>query len=196
MVCNVFLSFTTEDKASANLFRSQAKAREPSLVFRDYSIKEAFEYTWKKNAARLIGTCSATVCLISKTTHRSEAVNWEVRRSAELGKRVMGVTIEPIVPIVPSALAELNVELLRWDVDTEKIIGVLNDIEVGYSRTRTIRTSRIHHTTERSRSFGTVLAIQAHSGDLGSSRLSSAASQYLLPFYQFPHSGRDRPPCT
>lgn len=155
MACNVFLSFTTEDEMFANLFRNQAEARQPSLVFRDYSIKEAFEYTWKKNAERLIGACSATICLIGKTTHRSEAVDWEVRRSAELGKHVMGVTIESIVPIVPAALAELNVELLRWETDIERIIGELNAIETGYSRTRAIRTSRIHH-AERRRSFGTV----------------------------------------
>ena len=155
MVCNVFLSFTTEDGAYANLFRNQAAARQPSLVFRDYSIKEAFEYTWKKNAEQLIGACSATICLISKTTHRSEAVDWEVRRSAELGKHVMGVTVESIVPIVPVALAELNVELLRWETDVEKIIGELNAIETEYSRTRAIRTSRIHN-AERRRSFGIV----------------------------------------
>ena len=155
MACNVFLSFTTEDEVFANLFRGQIETRQPSLVFRDYSIKEAFEYTWRKNAERLIGACSATICLISKTTHRSEAVDWEVRRSAELGKRVMGVTIEPIVPIIPAALAELNVELLRWERDIEKIIGELSGIETGYSRTGAIRTSRIHN-AERGRSFGTV----------------------------------------
>ena len=156
MVCNVFLSFTTEDEAFAKLMRSQAMAMESSLVFRDYSIKETFEYTWRKNVEQLIEACSATICLISKTTHRSEAVNWEVKRSAELGKHVLGVTFEPIVPIVPPALAELNVELLRWDTDIEKLTGELNDIEIGCSRTRTIRTPRIRGTTERSRSFGTV----------------------------------------
>ena len=155
MACNVFLSFTTEDEAFANLFRGQVEASQPSLVFRDYSIKEAFEHSWRKNAERLIGACSATVCLIGKTTHRSEAVDWEVRRSAELGKHVMGVTIEPIVPTVPVAFMELNVELLRWEIDIEKIIGELNAIETRYSRTRIIQTPRIHN-GERGRSFGTV----------------------------------------
>ena len=148
MVGNIFLSFATEDEAIADLFRIQAMAVDPSLVFHDYSIKETFECAWRKNAEQLIAACSTTVCLIGKATHRSEAVNWEVRRSAELGKRVVGVTIEPIVPIVPPALAELNVELLRWDTDIAKVTGELSDIENGYHRTRTVQTSRIRCTTE------------------------------------------------
>ena len=156
MTLNVFLSFTTEDEGSAKVFRSEAEAREPSFAFHDFSIKQTFEHTWKKEAEQIIGACSATICLIGKATHRSEAVNWEVRRSAELGKRVLGVTIQPAVPKVPAAVAELTVELLRWDADIDKILGELNDIEIGLSRTGTVRPSRIHHTSKRNRSFGTV----------------------------------------
>ena len=156
MTFNVFLSFTTQDEAFAKVFRSEAKAREPSLVFHDYSIKETFEHTWKKEAELLIGVCSATICLVGKATHRSEAVNWEVRRSAEMGKRVLGVAIQHTVPKIPAALAELTVDLLRWDLDIDKILGELNDIEIGFSRTGTVRPSRIHHTGKRNRSFGTV----------------------------------------
>ncbi len=61
---NVFLSFSTEDKGLADLFRDQARDRQPALVFRDYSIKETFEHAWKTNAGRLIRACSVTICLI------------------------------------------------------------------------------------------------------------------------------------
>lgn len=131
MVRNVFLSFTTEDELSANLFRDQAKARQPSLVLRDYSVKDVFERTWRQNAERLIGACEATICLVSKKTHRSEAVNWEIRKSVEMGKRVMGVVVEPMVSKVPTALVELDVELLQWDV--EKILGELHDMRLRHS---------------------------------------------------------------
>lgn len=116
---NVFLSFTTEDKEVADLFRSQMENRQPGIAFRDYSIKGAFEQAWKTNAERLIRACSATVCLIGKTTHRSRAVDWEVRRSVELGKRLMAVFIQSTEAIVvPSALVELKVKPLSWNIKT------------------------------------------------------------------------------
>ena len=121
---NVFLSFTMEDRELADLFRNQMENRQPGLGVRDYSIKEAFEHAWKTKAERLIRACSATICLIGKTTHRSRAVDWEVRKSEELSKHIMAVSIEPTGPIVPSALAELKVKPLSWNM--ERIADELN----------------------------------------------------------------------
>lgn len=135
---NVFLSFTTEDKELADLFRSQMENRQPGLGFRDYSIKEAFEQTWKTNAERLIRACSATICLIGKTTHRSRAVDWEVRKSEELSKHIMAVSIEPTGPIVPPALAALKVKPLSWNM--ERIADELN--RVGTERDQFYRIER------------------------------------------------------
>ena len=137
MARNVFLSFTMEDKDLVNLFRGQAESRPSALVFRDYPIKEVFEYEWKTNAERLIRSCSVTVCLIGKTTHQSKAVDWEIRRSAELGKFVMAVAIESPTPLLPPALTELNVRPLPWDVD--KIVGELDGIKTDHGRTGALR---------------------------------------------------------
>ena len=105
---NVFLSFSTEDKGLADLFRDQARDRQSDLVFRDYSIKKTFEHAWKTNAERLIRACSVTICLIGGTTHRSKAVDWEIRKSVELGKYIMAVFLEPTVPRVPPVLVALR----------------------------------------------------------------------------------------
>lgn len=145
---NVFLSFTTEDKEVADLFRSQMETRQPGVAFRNYSIKEAFEQTWKTNAERLIRACSATICLIGKTTHRSRAVDWEVRKSAELDRRVMAVSIQPTETIVvPSALVELKVKPLSWDM--ERIAGELNGIGTEHSRTGAFRRACIDNDLRR-----------------------------------------------
>lgn len=130
---NVFLSFTTEDKEVADLFRSQMENRQPDVAFRDYSIKEAFEQAWKTNVERLIRACSATVCLIGKTTHRSRAVDWEVRKSVELNKCVMAVSIEPVRPLAPLALTELTLRPLSWDI--ERIAGELSGVGTEHGRT-------------------------------------------------------------
>ncbi len=53
MIRHVFLSFSMGDESLVNVFRGQAANRQSVLVFHDYSIKEAFESTWKMNAERL-----------------------------------------------------------------------------------------------------------------------------------------------
>lgn len=137
---DVFLSFSTEDKGLVDLFRSQARDRQAALVFRDYSIKETFEHAWKTNAERLIRACSVTLCLIGGTTHRSKAVDWEIRKSVELDKYIMAVSLEPTVPRVPPALAALNVAPLPWDI--ERIVGELNGIGTECGRTRAFRRAQ------------------------------------------------------
>ena len=126
MAYNVFLSFAMEDKDLVELFRGQAKNRRLDLQFRDYSIKEPFESAWKTNCTEVIRKCSATICLIGRETYKSDAVDWEIRKSAELGKGIMAVYLrESSVPI-PNALRELNVQPIPWDM--EKIMSQLRKI--------------------------------------------------------------------
>ena len=139
MIRHVFLSFSMGDEGLVNVFRSQAASRQSALVFHDYSIKEVFESTWKTNVERLIRACSVTLCLIGKTTYQSKAIDWEIRKSAELGKTVMAVSIEPTMPKVPPTLTDLNVQPLPWDM--ERIIGELNGSGTEHGRTRAFTPS-------------------------------------------------------
>ena len=108
------------------------------------------------NAERLIRACSVTICLIGKKTYRSKAVDWELRKSAELGKTVMAIAIEPTAPRVPPVLTELNVQPLPWDM--ERIIGELNGIGTEYGRTSIFLDCRAPlsypHALERRRHHG------------------------------------------
>ena len=150
---NVFLSFTMEDMDLVNLFRGQAEGKHSSLVFHDYPVKEAFEYAWKTNVERLIRSCSVMICLIGETTHQSKAVDWEVRKSAELGKQILAVAIESPTPTVPLSLARLNVSPLPWDID--RIVGELDGIRTDHSGTRAFRR-RSTSIAERHRRLNTV----------------------------------------
>ena len=150
---NVFLSFTMEDRDLVKLFRGQAESKHSSLVFHDYPVKEVFEYAWKANVERLIRSCSVMICLIGETTHQSKAVDWEVRKSAELGKQILAVAIESPTPTVPPSLAELNVGSLPWDMD--RIVGELDGIGTDRSGTRALRRTPLR-IAERHRSSGTV----------------------------------------
>ena len=115
-VPKVFLSFSMEHKPLVELFRDQATEGGSGLVFRDYSIKEPLEGAWKVQAERLIRKSSATICLVGESTWRSEPVNWEVRKSAELGKRILAIYLQSNAVRIPPALLEVGVTPMPWDV--------------------------------------------------------------------------------
>lgn len=95
MAIRAFLSFVEEDLNVVNLFRGQARNEALDLEFSDYSIKEPFD----SNNADYIGRgvlqqlryASMTICLIGPTTHTSKWVVWELNKSIELGKPLLGV---------------------------------------------------------------------------------------------------------
>ena len=114
----VFLSFSMKHKPLVELFRHQATDGQCGLVFRDYSIKESIEGTWKIQAEHLIRESSVTICLVGEGTWRSEPVNWEIRKSAEFGKRILAVYLESNTVCTPAALLEVGATLMPWDVKT------------------------------------------------------------------------------
>ncbi len=116
MARNVFLSFAMEDQRLASAFRAQARSGRSDLEFRDYSVKEPFERAWKTNVERLIRRCSATICLVGTSTWSSDAVDWEIRKSDELGKKLLAVQLDPDVRRPPRALRELGVPMVPWDI--------------------------------------------------------------------------------
>lgn len=105
-----FLSFVEEDLNVVNLFRGQAKNDNSDLEFADYSIKEPFNSVNAEYIARGITDqmrlASLTVCLYGPTTYTSKWVDWELRKSIDLGKPVMGVCLygDGRVRYYPSAL--------------------------------------------------------------------------------------------
>ena len=92
-----FLSFVEEDLNLVNLFRGQAKNENSDLEFADYSIKEPFNSTNANYVASGITDqlklASLTVCLYGPTTHTSKWVDWELRKTLELQKPIMGVCL-------------------------------------------------------------------------------------------------------
>ena len=125
VIPRAFLSFAMVHKPLVELFRHQATDSRSGLVLRDYSIKEPVEGAWKIHAERLIRRSSVTICLVGEGTWRSEPVNWEIRKSAELGKRILAVYLEPNTERTPTAIEEIGATPMPWDV--EKIMDRLYD---------------------------------------------------------------------
>lgn len=127
MPSNIFLSFAMEHKNLVDRFRHQVKERSAILNLRDYSIKEPVEGAWKAHAEQRIRASAATICLVGDCTWQSEPVNWEVRKSAELHKRVLAVYLQPETRKVPAALSEIGVTPMPWNINA--IVGELGDAE-------------------------------------------------------------------
>ncbi len=113
---DLFLSFASKHKALVDLFRGYAKDRLSLLAFDDYPMPDIRGHEWKRYAESLIRSCSATLCLVGHSTYHSEPVDWEIRKSVDLGKPVLAVYLEPTT-LLPDALLEMGVSPLPLNVE-------------------------------------------------------------------------------
>ncbi|WP_298743945.1 TIR domain-containing protein [uncultured Microbacterium sp.] len=120
MTKHIFLSFVEEDLALVRLFRGQARNKKSALEFDDYSVKVPYNSTNAAYIRSQIGTkiraASVTIVLIGDDTYKSEWVAWEIAKSGELGKTVIGVRLKASVTI-PAALTTARAQIIGWDID-------------------------------------------------------------------------------
>lgn len=123
---HVFLSFVAEDLSLVTLFRGQAKNKKSDLDFDDYSVKTPYNSTSadyiRSQIATKIRAASATIVLIGETTSTSSWVEWEIEKSVELGKKVIGVELAT-AGATPAALTAAKATVVKWDID--KIVAEL-----------------------------------------------------------------------
>lgn len=115
----VFLSFKGEDKNKVDLLRGQAKNENSELDFIDFSLRAPFnsenaEYI-RSGIRERIKQSSVTVVCLTKDTHKSEWVDWEIRESKRLGKKVVGVRMEDGPITTPKAMEENNCKVVNWN---------------------------------------------------------------------------------
>lgn len=128
---NVFISFAHEDLDEVNLLRGQAKNDRSPLEFNDWSVSEPYdsdraEYI-KQRIADRIAQSSVTVVYLSDASSASRWVDWEIRKSLELGKHVLAVYKGDRPPRVSfPALEKHNIKAVRWS-DLSREIESLND---------------------------------------------------------------------
>ena len=122
---NVFISFHMEDEAQVGLLRHQAKNEKFNLNFSDYSVKKPFNNRWKARCEERIKQSSITVVMIGTDTYKRPAVLWEINKSYELGKKVIGVRIhkngkDPI----PGPLLRNKAKIINWSME-----GIQNELD-------------------------------------------------------------------
>lgn len=92
---NVFISFAYENMDEVNLLRGQVKKDGSELEFSDYSVKQAFDSAnsnyIKREICKKIEKASVTMVYLSKESMNSPWVKWEIEKSKEMNKGVIGV---------------------------------------------------------------------------------------------------------
>jgi hypothetical protein len=115
---NVFISFSHEDLGEVNLLRGQAKNENSPLEFNDWSVSEPYnseraQYI-KQQISERINQSSVTVVYVTPKSAASEWVSWEIARSLELGKKVIGVYKGDSPSAEVPKLKEYGCKVVAW----------------------------------------------------------------------------------
>ncbi len=119
-ICNVFISFASEDLNDVNMLRGQAKNQNSDIEFNDWSLKKPFdskeaEYI-KRGIRERIRQCSVTVVYISDKTADSKWVNWEIQESIAMGKGVIAMHKGERPPSrLPKAIRDNKIPVVPWN---------------------------------------------------------------------------------
>lgn len=116
---NTFLSFDANDIDEVNLLRAHAKNEKSDIEFIDRSVREPYdseraEYIKQKITER-IRQSSQTVVYVTEQTYKSDWVDWEIKKSLELGKRVIAVYKGDKRPTtLPKAIIDNKINIVSW----------------------------------------------------------------------------------
>lgn len=114
MAPRAFISFEMEDRWARDFLVQQAKDKRNDIEFVDYSVQNPWDTSWKTQCRERISRTKGTIVLIGETTHKSEAVLWEIAETARQGHYIFGIQISSQkLHAVPSGLPPSNV--IRWD---------------------------------------------------------------------------------
>jgi len=116
MHSEVFLSFATRHKTLVDQLRDQAERRSSMFRFRDYAIRPPSDAAWKREVEQIIRRAKITLCLLGSTTCLSDPVNWEIRKSVEVGTNVVAVYLQSDTTRIPAALKEVGIMPIPWDI--------------------------------------------------------------------------------
>lgn len=112
-----FISFEMEDSWARTFLVQNAKDGKNDVEFYDYSVQDAFDSKWKTECTKRIAMTKGTIVLIGETTHKSDAVLWEIKETKRQGHYIFGIQINrDHTHQIPGGLPSANV--IRWDFDT------------------------------------------------------------------------------
>lgn len=121
-----FVSFDYDnDVRYRDFLIGQAKNPLSPIEIDDWSLKYAFDSSWKPQCREHIKKTHIVIQLVGSNTYRAQGAIWEVECAKEVGIPVFGVYIDKNNKgIVPSALRGCTVIEWTWD----GIAGMVNKL--------------------------------------------------------------------
>lgn len=126
---NVFISFDYGDVTDVNMLRASTKNEKSPIEFNDWSVSEPIDsdraqYIKQKISDR-INQSSLTVVYVSEKTIKSNWVAWEIEKSLELGKHVIGVYKGDNQPRnLPDTFKKNRLKVVSWSKLADAIDGL------------------------------------------------------------------------
>lgn len=118
----VFLSFLAEDKKQVDGLRLLAANPKFEIEFYDESVRTPYESTnadyIKQNIRDKISRSSTTVCLLSRNTHTSKWVCWEIEESIKRNNDIILMGLPGITGKIalPSPAKNKSIDWYLWDL--------------------------------------------------------------------------------
>ena len=119
---HVFTCFASEDLAQVNGLRGVMENPNHELEAFDESVlkpikgKDAAHV--KQQISAKIKRSSVTVCLVGKTTHKSEWVHWEIKKSAREGNTIIAMALNGVEnPPLPALIKQKRIVCHPWNAD-------------------------------------------------------------------------------
>lgn len=79
-------------------------------------MQDPFDNSWKTQCKERIGRSKGTIVLIGETTHKSEAVKWEIDETIRQSHSMFGIQInKEATHTIPTRIPSAHV--IRWDFD-------------------------------------------------------------------------------
>ena len=122
MAQKIFLVYSVDDAKKVRDFKKKAKKHSGDLTFSDLPVSRPFaedslEDT-KSKITGLLKQCSAVICLVGKCTYMNKWVDWEIKQSMELKKKIISVRIHSsIIDRMPDSLDIGKAAVFDWDIE-------------------------------------------------------------------------------
>jgi hypothetical protein len=110
----VFFSHKTSDSERVRELQESLKELLPNFPIEDVSTTVPYIEGWKAAATAILQSCDMLVCIVSKDTHKSEPVDWEIREAYRLSKPIIVTTLYESFEL-PSACNDLRIGSIPWD---------------------------------------------------------------------------------
>lgn len=118
---NVFISFVDEDKRQVERLRREARKKDSTLHFNDWSLRVPFDSERadyiREGILERIRQSSVTLVYVSAQTAKSDWVNWEIEESVKLGKSVVGVHRGDFPRKLPPAIKNHGIRVIAWSLE-------------------------------------------------------------------------------